>query len=101
MRADLAGQGQKAQALFQRQLLGHPALGHRLAGWFGLFLGHRTALDVGPEAPLEDADFVALILAQQFPIGRDAGCLAILRGRPKGARIPAFGIVRATDKGTT
>ena len=87
-----ARQRQQFDGCFKRDLFWWPFFGDRLAVWFWIVVGQLTALGIGAKATLMNPDFVALVDAKFFTLGRNAGCV-LSTGGAKGAGVFAFGIV--------
>ena len=94
VRADIARQAQKAQALVQIHIRCRPSLGQGGALWFALF----AQLHIGAEATgFQENGQAGLRIDAQFTVTVVGGCLAVGLGDLAGKA--AFGIVRATDEG--
>ena len=95
VRPDLTWQAEKLQRALQRQGVSRPALGQAGPVRLGLRLGRLTALDIGAKAARTQRNLVARrILTQNAAIN---GTLLVPGGDR--ARVAAFGIVAAADKG--
>ena len=72
-----------------------------MARWFLILFGDFAALGIWAKAPLEDADFVAVIHAQQFAFWRNGRGLGLGVWRAKWTRIATFRIAGTPDKRAT